>query len=86
MNGGAGIGEADSRAASVHRVLTTSLRTSASWFHGATSSLELVDWRFEPASNERDEPVASAVLVALVNRAPALVGSIPPSRRRQGRP
>jgi TonB family protein len=41
----------------------------------------VVEWRFEPARNERDEPVASTVLVALVNRAPALVGSIPPLPR-----
>ncbi len=38
----------------------------------------VVGWRFEPARNERDEPVSSTVLVALVNRAPALGGSIPP--------
>jgi TonB family protein len=38
----------------------------------------VVDWRFEPARNDRDEPVALRVLVAFVNRAPALVGSIPP--------
>jgi TonB family protein len=41
----------------------------------------VIDWRFEPATNERAEPVASTVLVALVNRAPALVGSIPPLPR-----
>ena len=35
-------------------------------------------WRFEPARNEIDEPVASTVLVAVVNRAPALAGSVPP--------
>ncbi len=38
----------------------------------------VVEWRFEPARTESDEPVASTVLVALVNRAPALAGSIPP--------
>jgi TonB family protein len=41
----------------------------------------VVEWRFEPARNDRDEPVASAVLVALVNRAPALAGAIPPFPR-----
>ncbi len=38
----------------------------------------VTDWRFEPATSERGEPVASAVLVVVVNRAPALVGAIPP--------
>jgi TonB family protein len=38
----------------------------------------VADWRFEPARNETGEPVPSTVLVAVVNRAPAMVGSIPP--------
>lgn len=41
----------------------------------------LVDWRFEPARNESDEAVPSKVLVVVVNRAPALLGSIPPLPR-----
>jgi TonB family protein len=35
-------------------------------------------WHFEPARNERDEPSESKVLVAVVNRSPALAGAFPP--------
>lgn len=57
--------------------------TDAIELAGATPIAQLmrdnvVDWRFEPARNESDEAVTSKVLVVVVNRAPALVGSIPP--------
>jgi TonB family protein len=38
----------------------------------------IAGWRFEPARNEGNEPIPSSVLVAVVNRAPALGGAIPP--------
>ena len=65
------------------RVSTTGTVTETIEVGGAAAIAELVRehvtaWRFEPARNELDEAVPSTVLVAVVNRAPALAGSIPP--------